>query len=116
MNQSRRGGWQSAGDNVKVLATYNDDFSTIMSKMIMAQDCSFDESLLICCGSLIKQETFVNLGHFFEAAHVKPGKLLFGIASHREVSIVICRVFACILMQCKLSDTLYHLLLALGVL
>ena len=62
MHRSTHGGWKSVGDNVKVLATYNDDFRQTTS----ALNCSFDEPLLICGGSIIKKETFVNLGHFLE--------------------------------------------------
>lgn len=80
MHKSRGGKWQSDGDNVKVLATYGDDYDTLVTKMIEAMGASYDEPLLVCGGAIIPKETFVTLGHFFQAAHLKPRKALFGMA------------------------------------
>ena len=86
MNKTRTG-WVSRGDNVKVLATYGDDYATLLLKASKALVFSDDDDpQLICGGSIIPKTTFVNLGHFLEAAHVKPGKVLFGIGSKQEVS------------------------------
>ena len=86
MHRSRQGGWVSSGDNVKVLATYGDDFPTLMIKASKALVFSLDDPQLICGGSIIQKETFINLGHFLEAAHIKPGKVLLGLGSKEEVS------------------------------
>lgn len=111
MHRSRNGKWQSDGDNVKVLATYSDDYAALVTKMIEALGSSYTERVLVCGGAIIPKETFVTLGHFFQAAHLKPGKVLFGIAPQYEVSSQYC--FS-LLPLMEGSNSKFLLLLILG--
>lgn len=79
MHRSRRGGWVSSGNNVKMLATYGDDFSTRILIFLM-----MNLKLYVVAQSS-KGDVYKSRGPL-EAVHVKPGKVLFR-AGKREVSV-----------------------------
>ena len=89
MVRSRKGGWISCGNNVKVLSTYSDDYDTMVHRLTAALNFSEEDPLLVCGGSVIQRDVFRDLGHFFGAAHIRPGKALFGIASNSEASLLV---------------------------
>ena len=60
-----------------------------MRKASKALVISLDDPQLICGGSIVPRKSFINLGRFLGAAHIKPGKVLFGLGSNEEVSAIL---------------------------
>ena len=80
MNRSRRG-WVSSGDRHKLLVNYDDDYDTLIAKCISTIDFAMPNPILIAGGSIIGKDAFCSVGHYMAVAHLKPGKLVFGIAA-----------------------------------
>ena len=84
MERSRRG-WVARGDKPKLLVDYDDTFSTLMAKCKKVLGfTAMPHAILIAGGAIIGQDSFRNVGHYMAVTHLKPDKVLFGIAAGKE--------------------------------
>ena len=76
------------GDRRKLLVNYDDTFCTLVSKCSKAVECTKPNPILIAGGTIIGEDSFRNVGHYMAVAHLKPGKVEFGIvAGTRDIDI-----------------------------
>ena len=84
MERSRRG-WVAHGDKRKLLVDYDDTFSTLVAKCKKGLGfTAMPHAILIAGGAIIGQDSFRNVGHYMAVTHLKPDKVLFGIAAGKE--------------------------------
>lgn len=73
------------GDKRKMLVNHDDDYYTLMSKCRKVLGLTEPNSLLIAGGVIIGNDSFRNVGHYMTVMHLKPDKVLFGIAGMEKV-------------------------------
>ena len=73
------------GDKRKLLVDNDETFSTLVAKCkTVLGFTAMPHALLIAGGAIIGQDSFRNLGHYMAVTHLKPDKVLFGIAAGKE--------------------------------